>query len=150
MLVQTWAYLWRAVGPPDRILSIGRLWGSNDVEERTEGLQVIVATIDKLRLCVSHDEYSWLRDPALIVIDEAHSSITTAYTEVLSRLAGTKRVAEMKTRLLGLTATPFRNTNIEETKRLIERYHGNRLDRGAFPEGVDPHVHLQQMAVLAR
>lgn len=148
--VQTWAYLWRAAGPADRMLSIGRLWGSNDVEERSNGLQVVVATIDKLKSCGGRQEYEWLADPALVVVDEAHSSITSSYTEVLARLGGTRRVAEMRTRLLGLTATPFRNTNIEETKRLIERYHNNRLDRGAFPEGTDPYSALQHEKVLAQ
>jgi superfamily II DNA or RNA helicase len=47
-----------------------------------------------------------------------------------------------------LTATPFRNTNVEETKRLALRYDENRLDEGAFT--ADPYAELQERGVLAR
>ena len=49
--------------------------------------------------------------PSIIVVDEAHRSIGPQYTRTLSAMGGTKRVAEMTTPLLGLTATPFRGFN---------------------------------------
>ena len=50
--------------------------------------------------------------------------------------------------LLGLTATPFRDTNVAETERLVARYDSNRLDQGAFES--DPYAELQERGVLAR
>src|SRR5450756_1774678 len=50
--------------------------------------------------------------------------------------------------LIGLTATPFRNTNVEETDRLAGRYDRNRLDREAFTG--EPYEELQRRRILAR
>jgi superfamily II DNA or RNA helicase len=49
--------------------------------------------------------------------------------------------------LVGLTATPYRGVNVEETNRLIERYGRSRLDDGVF-DG-DPYRALQQLGMLA-
>ena len=54
--------------------------------------------------------------------------------------------------MLGLTATPYRGQDAEETDRLVRRYGTNRLDSDAFscdePEGVIRE--LQDMGVLAQ
>ena len=54
--------------------------------------------------------------------------------------------------MLGLTATPYRGRDKEETERLVRRYGGKRLDSGAFasdePQAVI--VELQGMGVLAQ
>jgi superfamily II DNA or RNA helicase len=50
--------------------------------------------------------------------------------------------------LVGLTATPFRGTSEEQTKRLVNRFGGRRLDQGVLPD--DPYVELQRRGVLAR
>jgi superfamily II DNA or RNA helicase len=51
--------------------------------------------------------------------------------------------------LLGLSATPYRGTNEEQTKQLVNRYDGNLLTDGLFGDE-DPHLYLQQLGVLAR
>ncbi len=147
--VEAWAYIWRACGPSDT-LTIGRLWASNEVDEVTEGYQVVVATIDKLRSIVGRttDNYDWLQEPTVVVVDEAHTSIGTSYTEVLDWM-GRGRSRRHHRPLLGLTATPFRGTSKEETERLAARYDRNRLDIGAFTAD-DPYVELQERRVLAR
>ncbi|HZL05773.1 MAG TPA: DEAD/DEAH box helicase family protein, partial [Coriobacteriia bacterium] len=43
---ETWTYVWRAIGPPDG-MSIGRLWGSNEITEDPTCFQLVIATIDK-------------------------------------------------------------------------------------------------------
>jgi superfamily II DNA or RNA helicase len=48
--------------------------------------------------------------------------------------------------MLGLTATPYRG-NTEETRRLVARFGGSRLDDGVL--GDDPYAELQKMGVLA-
>lgn len=144
--VQTWAYVWRAIGPNAR-MTISRFWATNDVQEDPENFQLVVATPDKLVNAVGKEEYGWLTNASLVLIDEAHSSVAPSYTAVLEWL-GRGRSRAQRRLLIGLTATPFRNTNAEETERLAGRYDRNRLDHGAFQQ--DPYAELQHRGVLAR
>ena len=142
--VQTWSYVWRSLGP-QRPLQINRLWASNEADPAAEATQVVVATIAKLQGCFADENYKWLAEETeWVVIDEAHGAIEKVYTALLEWLGlgrGTDRCP-----LIGLTATPFRGGE-EETKRLVARFGGHRLDHGAF--GQDPYSELQQMGVLA-
>lgn len=146
--VQTWSFVWRGLGPPREKLAISRLWASNEAEPVDGAVQVVVATVQKLLAgCVNDSEYDWLAEAGCVVIDEAHHSITTGYTELLdwlglSRGRGTRP-------LVGLTATPFRGTSTEETERLVSRYGGRRLDGRAFGED-DPYGILQERGILAQ
>lgn len=141
--VQTWSEVWRAVGP-DQQLCINRLWATNEADAYSDGAQVVVATIDKLRGCVEDDSYDWLRAADCIIIDEAHRATTPEYTKVLE-WQGLGRGKDSKY-VIGLTATPFRGGE-EETRDLANRFFGNRLDVGVF--GNDPYRELQLMRVLA-
>jgi superfamily II DNA or RNA helicase len=145
--VETWSYIWRAIGPQDR-MTISRLWGSNEATEITDAFQLVVATPQKLAARIERPEYDWLKETSVVVVDEAHSSVAPTYTRVLEWLGRRARTRKDDRHLVGLTATPFRNTNKEETQRLISRYDGNRLDEGAF-QG-PPYAELQERKVLAR
>jgi superfamily II DNA or RNA helicase len=151
---QTWSQVWRAKGRPGQPMTLSRLWASNEANER-DGNQVVVASLAKLDAVIKRndggwkEEYGWLVGPAIIVVDEAHRSIGTQYTRTLSALGDTKRVAEMKTPILGLTATPFRGFNARETEQLASRYHKNLLDEDVFPND-DVYAYLQDHGVLAR
>lgn len=143
--VQTWAEVWRAVGPRAP-LAISRLWASNEADPVESGAHVVVATISKLGYCTGKDRYSWLAAPSVVVIDEAHGSTTTSYTALLNWLElGRGRRGRA---LVGLTGTPFRGRSESAADQLAARYGRHRLDAGAF-EG-DPHAALQEMGVLAR
>lgn len=148
--IDAWSYVWRAIGPQVR-LTIGRLWNTNEVTEVTDGIQLVVATPNKLIERVDAPAYEWLGDATVVIVDEAHSSIAPMYTKVLEGLGrgsrGEKR--QRKRPLIGLTATPFRNTSKEQTERLANRYDQNRLDAGAF-ESDDHYAALQERGVLAR
>ncbi len=144
--VQTWAYVWRALGPRSRMV-ISRFWSGNDATEETEAFQLIVATIDKLSNAVEVPTYEWMKGAEVVIVDEAHSSIAASYTRVLDWL-GRGRSRSARRPLIGLSATPFRNTNQSETERLVARYDGNRLDKDAFVR--DPYNELQRQGVLAR
>ena len=145
--VETWGYVWRGFGPPTS-LRISRLWSSNEAELLEGGDQVVVATGAKLGVCAGSEQYEWLTRASCVVVDEAHGSTTPSYTE-LFRWLGLGRAREADgCPLIGLTATPFRGTSEEETKRLVGRYDRNRLDEGLL--GDDPYRHLQDMSVLAR
>lgn len=147
--VQSWAEIWRAIGPSDTLI-LSRMWGSNDVDDESGlGLQVVVATIDKLREAIDNPRYSWLSNPELIILDEAHVSTASSYTRVLQWLGESTQVSKVSTPMIGLTATPFRGINEEETKRLVARYGSRRLDTGIFGDA-DPYDYLQGINVLSR
>ncbi|WP_328669320.1 DEAD/DEAH box helicase [Streptomyces sp. NBC_00328] len=144
--VQSWKFVWNRVGA-ERPLTISRLWSSHEVGNVVEHPHLVVATDAKLERCLSTDQYAWLRQAALVIVDEAHTAISKRYTGILTQLGLTQY--ETGRHLLGLTATPFRNTNEEETRRLVNRFGNRRLDEGVFPSG-DPYRDLQEWGMLAQ
>ncbi|MFJ2514777.1 DEAD/DEAH box helicase [Streptomyces griseoviridis] len=144
--VQSWKFVWGKVGA-ERPLTVSRLWGGNEVGDVVGHPHLVVAVDAKLERCLGDESYAWLRNAALVVVDEAHTAISPRYTDILGRLGLTQY--ETKRHLLGLTATPFRNTNEEETRRLVNRFGGRRLDEGVFPSG-DPYGDLQKWEMLAQ
>ncbi|MFI1205258.1 sacsin N-terminal ATP-binding-like domain-containing protein [Streptomyces sp. NPDC020883] len=144
--VQSWKFVWSKVGA-ERPLTISRLWSTNEVGNVVDHPHLVVATDAKLERCLGTDQYTWLRQAALVIVDEAHTAISKRYTEILGQLGLTQY--ETGRHLLGLTATPFRNTNEEETRRLVGRFGNRRLDEGVFPSG-DPYRDLQDWGMLAQ
>lgn len=145
--VQAWSEIWRDRGPRER-LTISRLWGTNEAEPVAEGTQVVVATIAKLDSRVMHGTtYDWLTEATCIVIDEAHGAIGPSYTHLLEWQGMNRR--KQRVPLLGLTATPYRGMNEEETKALVNRFGNRRLDTAAFGDK-EPYRELQDMGVLSR
>lgn len=144
--VQSWGFVWSKVGA-ETPLTISRLWTTNEAGPVSERPHLVVATDAKLRICLGTEGYAWLRDACLVIVDEAHVAIAPQYTEILKHLGLTAH--ETRRHLLGLTATPFRNTNDVETKRLVQRFGAHRLDDGVFPTG-DPYRELQELGMLAK
>ncbi|MFJ3665948.1 DEAD/DEAH box helicase [Streptomyces sp. NPDC090106] len=144
--VQSWKFVWNKVGA-DCPLGISRLWGGNEAGDVVDHPHLVVATDAKLERCLGTDQYAWLREASLVIVDEAHTAVSKRYTEVLTHLGLTQY--ETGRHLLGLTATPFRNTNEEETRRLVSRFGNRRLDEGVFPSG-DPYQDLQEWGMLAQ
>ncbi|MFE6491977.1 DEAD/DEAH box helicase [Streptomyces sp. NPDC057748] len=144
--VQSWKFVWSKVGA-ERPLTISRLWSTNEVGNVVDHPHLVVATDAKLERCLGTDQYAWLRQAALVIVDEAHTAISKRYTEILGQLGLTQY--ETGRHLLGLTATPFRNTNEDETRRLVSRFGNRRLDEGVFPSG-DPYRDLQDWGMLAQ
>ncbi|MFF3097964.1 DEAD/DEAH box helicase [Streptomyces cyaneofuscatus] len=144
--VQSWQFVWSKVGA-ENPLTISRLWSSNEAGPVGDRPHLVVATDAKLRNCLGTEGYAWLRKACLVIVDEAHVAISPQYTEILTHMGLTAH--ETRRHLLGLTATPFRNTNDEETKRLVRRFGGQRLDEGIFASD-DPYTELQELGMLAR
>lgn len=144
--VQTFSYIWRALGPSEELF-ISRLWSGNEAEPIEGAPQFVVATIQKLQNCVDSPDYDWLAQCACVIVDEAHKATETSYTRVLSWLGIGRSKARDRCPLVGLTATPFRGRTTDETKRLVSKF-GERLDRGVLPE--DPYPRLQELKVIAR
>ncbi|GED86796.1 DEAD/DEAH box helicase [Streptomyces sp. 6-11-2] len=144
--VQSWKFVWSKVGA-ERPLTISRLWSGNEVGNVEGHPHLVVATDAKLERCLGTDQYEWLRKASLVIVDEAHTAVSPRYTDILGKLGLTQY--ETRRHLLGLTATPYRNSNEEETNRLAGRFGRRRLDEGVFPSG-DPYRDLQDWGMLAQ
>ncbi|GAA2802850.1 hypothetical protein GCM10010452_34250 [Crossiella cryophila] len=143
--VQSWMFVWGKVGPEER-LTVSRLWSSNEAVAVTTNAHLVVATDAKLHRCLAASRYAWLRDAALVVVDEAHVSTNDTYTKLFRELGLTSHSNARP--LVGLTATPFRGNNDVETRKLVDRYEGRRLDAGVFD--ADPYTSLQSLGMLAQ
>ena len=152
--VESWQQAWSAIGPEARRLRISRMWGGHGRPVATKGTHVVVATRQTLtaRGVMGTDANDPLNEVQLLVVDEAHGSIAPSFTSIMGELGLTFRRREDEICLLGLTATPYRGRNEEETERLASRYGRSRLDSGAFrsDDAEDVVRELQCMKVLAR
>lgn len=141
--VQSWKFVWEKVGASQPLV-IDRLWGGNSSTPVTGRPHLVVATDAKLAEHLHTDGYAWLRNAALVIVDEAHVGISKEYTGILEHLGLTHRVTSRH--LIGLTATPFRN-DAELTRRLVQRFGDRRLDDGVFAG--EPIACLQDMKILS-
>ncbi len=107
----------------------------------------MIATDAKMNWVIENDGYGWLADASVIVVDEAHGSTGTGYTQILHWLGLGREQGRDRCPLIGLTATPFKGNSEEATERLARRYGSKRLDEGVL--GDDPYHRLQDMGVLA-
>ena len=152
--VEAWRQVWSGIGNHESHLRISRMWAGQQRPLPTGDLHVIVATIQTLhkRLSSSHGDYDFLRNFSLVVFDEAHRSIAPTFTSVMEEIGLTRRQGTDEPFLLGLTATPYRGYNEEETKWLANRYGSNRLDTGAFEndDAIGVVQQLQSIRVLAQ
>lgn len=144
--VQTWSEVWRGLGD-ERPLSVGRLWEGNTVHEPDTEFSVVVATDAKLNAILDggSDEYEWLSQASLVIVDEGHrAGDSPMYTKILDWLgiAGTGWARP----LVGLSATPFKGTSESATKALASRFGGHIIK--AF-DG-DAYSELAELGVLAR
>ena len=152
--VEAWRQVWSSIGMQAVRLRISRMWGGLERPQPTSELHVVVATIQtlKARLSTQSEDYEFLANFKLIVFDEAHRSIAPTFTSVMQDIGLTRFHRAEEPFMLGLTATPYRGRDEEETKRLVRRYGNRRLDSGAFasdePEAVVRE--LQDMGVLAQ
>ncbi|MFI6451924.1 DEAD/DEAH box helicase [Streptosporangium amethystogenes] len=144
--VQSWKFVWSKVGPQKERLTISRLWDGNSAAAVTSNAHLVVAIDDSLKNRLEEEEYDWLRQAAVVIVDEAHAALAPTYTEIFRRLGLT--YAKTERPLIGLTATPFRGMNEEQTRLLVDRFGSTRLDDGVF-DG-DPYGILQDEGVLAR
>ena len=152
--VEAWRQVWSSIGSRRVQLLISRMWGWQDKPQTTSAPHVVVATIQtlKARLSSQPDEYEFLADFKLVVFDEAHRSIAPTFTSVMREIGLTRLQRSDEPFLLGLTATPYRGYNEEETAWLVNRYGNNRFDAGAFTSDYPDDVvrELQDMCVLAQ
>jgi superfamily II DNA or RNA helicase len=142
--VQTWSLVWRGLGD-ERPLTIGRLWDGNVVHQPDTEFCVVVATDAMLDSVAGTPEYEWLSNPAAVIIDEGHrAGDSERYTRLLSWLGVAGRGWARP--LIGLSATPFRGTSEEGTKRLASRFGSRKISAFA----TNPYGELAALGVLAK
>ena len=152
--VEAWRQVWSNIGTEGVQLRVSRMWAGQPPPMPTNDLHVVVATIQTLsvRLSKQASDYEFLADFNLVVFDEAHRSIAPTFTSVMKEIGLTRFQRPNEPFMLGLTATPYRGHDAEETAWLVRRYGSRRLDSGAFasdePEAVIRE--LQDMRVLAQ
>ena len=152
--VEAWRQVWSSTGAHASRLRVSRMWSGQPRPQPTSDFHVVVATIQTLKAKLSNQvgEYKFLTAFELVVFDEAHRSIAPTFTSVMGDIGLTRWQRADEPFLLGLTATPYRGHDEEETTRLARRYGGNRLDAGAFASDDPQDVigELQDECVLAR
>jgi superfamily II DNA or RNA helicase len=109
---------------------------------------VVIASIQTLNSRSGRPELAWVAQSGIIIIDECHHAITSSYTDLLRWLnvqVGSERAREREAPVLGLSATPWRGYNEDESERLAARF-----DRRWFPsDQAGLHDKLSEMGVLA-
>ena len=152
--VEAWRQVWSSIGTQEKRLRVSRMWARQPSPRSTNDPHVVVATIQTLHAKLSNQsgEYGFLADFRLVVFDEAHRSIAPTFTSVMEEIGLTRFKRADEPFMLGLTATPYRGHDEEETHRLVHRYGSNRLDSGAFSSDKPEVViqELQDMGVLAQ
>lgn len=151
--MDAWRQVWSSNGIEGKRLRVSRMWGGQPPLLPASDLHVIVATIQTLHAKLSRqpEAYRFLTDFNLVVFDEAHRSVASTYTSVMREIGLTRWQRGEEPFLIGLTATPYRGHDEEETQRLVRRYGAVRLDAGAFASDEPTEVigELQGMRVLA-
>ncbi len=148
--VEAWRQVWSSIGIQAARLRISRMWGGRQRPLPTNELHVVVATRQTLHARLS--EYKFLADFGLVVFDEAHRSLAPTFTSIMNKIGLTRSQRTDEPFVIGLTATPYRGRDEEETLRLVRRYGSKRLDSCAFASDEPQAViqELQGMGVLAQ
>ena len=131
--VESWSQVWASIGG-SATLRVSRMWAGQPNPQPVTGPHVVISTVQTLHSRSRHlqKKDGVFNHIGIVVFDEAHRSIAPTFTGVMKELGLTNWQGSREPFLLGLTATPYRGYNAEQTTWLARRYAGNRLDRGAF------------------
>ena len=119
--VEAWQQVWSSIGAHGSRLRVSRMWAGQPEPLQTSDFHVVVATIQTLNAKLKNQpsKYEFLTDFKLVAFDEAHRSIAPTFTSVMQEIGLTRRQEADEPFLLGLTATPYRGYNEEETAWLV-------------------------------
>ena len=147
--VESWREVWASEGVRATTLRISRVWGGQEEPPPVSEFHIVVASRQTLssRLRDGIEGYQFLKNFDIVVFDEAHRSIAPTATSVMEELGLTRYQRDNEPILLGLTATPYRGYDVEETRRLVNRYSSRRLETGAFKSN-EPEKIVQQLQKL--
>ncbi|MBY3093317.1 DEAD/DEAH box helicase family protein [Rhizobium laguerreae] len=148
--VQCFRQLWSNLGVEGEELRIVRLWGgqTNPTPPEAGEAIVVVASIQTLNARMEHEGLDWLSRPGIVVIDECHHAIAPSYSSLLRWLdvqTGGESERDREPPVLGLSATPWRGRDNDESARLASRFDRRWLP--ADQEGL--HQELKRRKVLS-
>lgn len=148
--VQCFRQLWANLGAEGEDLRIVRLWGgqTNPTPPEAGEAIVVVASIQTLNARIDHESLDWLSRPGIVVIDECHHAIAPSYSSLLRWLdvqTGGEADRDAEPPVIGLSATPWRGRDDDESARLASRFDRRWLP--ADQEGL--HQELKRRKVLA-
>ncbi|WP_245441458.1 DEAD/DEAH box helicase [Rhizobium vallis] len=148
--VQCFRQLWSNLGAEGEELRIVRLWGgqTNPTPPEAGEAIVVVASIQTLNARMEHEGLDWLSRPGIVVIDECHHAIAPSYSSLLRWLdvqTGGEGERDREPPVLGLSATPWRGRDNDESARLASRFDRRWLP--ADQEGL--HQELKRRKVLS-
>ncbi|MBR1252278.1 DEAD/DEAH box helicase family protein [Bradyrhizobium sp. AUGA SZCCT0240] len=146
--VQCFRELWPNRGSQGDALRLIRFWGgqANPNPSRPGQPTVIVASIQTLNSRTVDSSLAWAGDPGLLVIDECHHALTPSYTGALRWLNADRTDGTQEPPIVGLSATPFRGLNQEESRQLARRFDERLVPK----EQTTLFEQLQAQGVLAR
>lgn len=150
--VQSFRQVWANIGEPWTDLRILRLWGGNPNPGASDNEvpTVVVASIQTIVSRIAGGLPDWIRNAGLVVIDEAHHAIAPSYTRLLDWLTGKteEHGKQNLPPLVGLSATPFRGRDEEESRRLARRFNGRLLP--APEQQTQLYEELQERGILSK
>jgi len=141
--VEVWSHL------RGKKLNLYRMWDEGDKVILPKDLpdnSFIIANFQKIHAGITNTPESYesiTKQVDLIVIDEAHKAIAPTYKKV------TNTLASIKTKIIGLTATPGRSiTNEESNKSLSDFFHNRIISIPDREEGVISY--LRNIGILSK
>lgn len=142
--LDTFVYLWPHLS--NRSINISRCWGSFEpsIDDLKGGM--VFGTLQKFVSLYNSKSYILefiSKNLKILVIDEAHKSIATSYSQVINFL-----IKEERSTLIGVTATPGRNSFSHTENMLLSSFFNKVLIAPDFND--NPIKELQRIGVLSR
>ncbi len=124
---ETFKMIWRKRG--DTNIEIHNLWGKHKTPDFINNNGYVIASLQRLHSMRTSSSNQIFREIAalkkkckLIVIDEAHKCIAPTYKASIDFISNIQ-----STKIIGLTATPGRGLDNQETKELVEFFNANKI-----------------------
>jgi len=141
--IEVWSHL------RSKRLDLIRLWDEGDkitLPETLEENSFIIGNFQKIYLGIEnkHKSYQGIENKLdLIIVDEAHKAIAPTYKKVIDTLSS------ITTKVIGLTATPGRSIENEESnKSLSDFFHNKIITIPSKSQGVI--TYLREKKILSR
>ncbi|MEX5260978.1 DEAD/DEAH box helicase [Kocuria sp. CPCC 205263] len=151
--IDSWKYVWQAIGAAGERMVVSRFWGgmADATEFEDVKFHLVVGTPHTtVRIADAASKttnYAWLFGADILIFDEAHGTTAPSYTKILEAFGRSHR--QRTKPLLGMSATPFKGTNEERTKQLVNRFGGYLIQPSQFTSETS-HEYLQNLGVLSR
>ena len=126
--IESMRWVWQTHGKGEEPLKVYRHWGSYEIEGDPYLSGIVIASVQKIDSTMKKNPaiLTNLKDRLnMIVIDEAHRSTAPTYKRIINELGD-------DTRIIGLTATPFRVSD-KETKKLVSLYKNKLIELSRKP-----------------